>query len=398
FDEKILGGEDDQEPDIIKDEPKIATKKQSQTQGFASSGNQSGSSFLAQSFSASADGLNIRQTSPKMNYAKQGLAQSVSVSKGSFSNQTTQSLQPKSLGGHGGIMESNTEWEELWKKGIVTAVNAKLAEIKIIKESIDSELGQKVDEAVRKELYQFKVLMDSQKDLLISTNKEALEDKQKEIAFIIDSKIAELRQYNKQLGDNLAVIDASKRQQEYALSQISLALDEARKTKSQLVIEVNSEMIKSKSGAQAFLDSASNQLAQMDERISKTLELEKNIAEGMLVAAEQKIETLTIQRADELIGALQVELNKLQAVSKSVSPEVLEQKIAVLEEFKKQFLNSMQENLTQINSAIIDLNNRNAAAEKALAEKSLAIDAKLEELTKFEKNFVSLLDKAVNKK
>ncbi len=289
-------------------------------------------------------------------------------------------------------LEMSPDFEELWKKGIVVAVNAKLAEMKKIKGEVDAELETKVDEAVRKELYQFKVLLDSQKDLIVSSNKEALEQKQKEIVFIIDAKIAELKQYNKQIGDNLAIIESTKKQQELAMGQISGALDDAKRTKAQLIVELNSEMIKSKSQAQSFLDTASMQLKQMDERVNKTLELEKNIADGMLQQAEQKIETLAIQRADELIANMEVELNRLQTISKKISPESLDQKISVLEEFRKQFLTNMQENLSQINNAIEELNQKNALAERELAEKTLAIDAKLEELTKFEREFTNRMN------
>lgn len=294
-------------------------------------------------------------------------------------------------------LDSSPDFEELWKKGIVVAVNAKLGEMKQLKDDIDLEISQKVDEAVRKELYQFKVLNDSQKDLLISSNKEALDAKQKEITFIIDAKIAELKQYNKQLIDTLNAFNEAKKQQDNATAGINLALSEAKKTKAQLIVEVNSEMIKTKSQAQAFIDSASLQLAQMDERVNKTLELEKNIAEGMLATAEQKIEQLTISRADELIEKMEVELNRLQSASKKISPEMLDQKIQTIEKFKQEFINNMQTNLSQINSAIEELNKKNEFAQNTLEEKTLAIDAKMEELTKFEKQFTQIMDNILNK-
>ena len=294
--------------------------------------------------------------------------------------------------------DSSPDFEELWKKGIVVAVNAKLSEMKKLKGEIDAQVQEKVDESIRKELYQFKVLLDSQKDLIISSNKEALEQKQKEISFIIDAKIAELRQYNKQLSDTLSKLEAEKQQQALSLQQITQSLDEARKTKSQLIIEMNSEMIKTKSQAQEFIDSASRHLDEMDAKINKTLELERNIAEGLVAQAEQKIEQLAISRADELIANLEVELNRIQTITKKISPESLEQKIQVLEEFKKQFLSNMLENITQINVAIDEVNKRSAVADKELKEKSLAIDAKLEELTKFEKEFTDKMEKLMKKK
>jgi len=294
-------------------------------------------------------------------------------------------------------LDSSPDFEELWKKGIVVAVNAKLSEMKQLKSDVDLEISQKVDEALRKELYQFKVLADSQKDLLISSNKEALDQKQKEITFIIDAKIAELKQYNKQLTETLKIIEESKKQQQISFNEITLALNEAKKTKSQLIVEVNSEMIKTKSQAQSFIDSASIQIQQMDERVNKTLELEKNIAEGMLAQAEQKIEQLAISRADELISKMEVELNKLQSINKKISPELLDQKIQTIEKFKQEFINNMQTNLAQINVAIEELNRKNEFAQNTLEEKTLAIDAKMEELTRFEKQFTQIMDTILSK-
>ena len=295
------------------------------------------------------------------------------------------------------FVKPSTGFEELWKKGIVVAVNTKLAEMKQLKEEVDLKINQSVDEALRKELYQMKVLMDSQKELLISSNKEVLEQKQKEITFIIDSKIAELKQYNKHLLENLKLMDEIKKQQQESIIGIKSALEDAKKTKAQLLIEVNSEMIKTKSQAQAFLDSASNQLNQMDVRVNKTLELEKNIAEGMLSQAEQKIEQIAITRADELIGKLEVELNKLQATNKRISPELLDDKIKTLEKFRVEFIDNMQKSLSQINSSIEELNKKNEFAQKTLEEKTLAIDAKMEELTKFEKQFTQIMENVLSK-
>ena len=315
----------------------------------------------------------------------------------SKANPSSQTFAPQKKYSPSVSLDSSPDFEELWKKGIVVAVNAKLGEMKQLKEDMDLEINQKVDEALRRELYQFKVLADSQKDLLISSNKEALDQKQKEITFIIDAKIAELKQYNKQLTQTLSIIESAKQQQESSLAEINLALSEAKKTKTQLIIEVNSEMIKTKSQAQAFIDSASLQIQQMDERVNKTLELEKNIAEGMLAQAEQKIEQLAISKADELISKMEVELNKLQATNKKISPEMLDQKIQTIEKFKQEFIDNMQTNLAQINSAIEELNKKNELAQNTLEEKTLAIDAKMEELTKFEKQFTQMMDTILSK-
>ena len=292
---------------------------------------------------------------------------------------------------------SSDELEQLWKKGIVTAINSKLSEMQKLKDNIDAEINDQVNLGIKKELAQFKVLLDSQKALIVSTNKEALEDKQKEITFIIDSKIAELKKQSAELSKGIEKVQDAKQEQEAAMQKIQTTLDEAKKTKAQLMVEMNSELMKAKSDAQAFIDTSEKHLQELDDRVNKTLQLEKNVADGLVAEAEQKIEKLTIAKADDLIEKLEVKVNNIEAMEKKIDPERLEEKINILEEFKKQFLQNMQENLTQINEAIKEINIKNEEADKLLQEKTLAIDAKLEELTKFEKKFTENMENLLKK-
>jgi hypothetical protein len=287
--------------------------------------------------------------------------------------------------------------EALWKKGIIVAVNTKLDEMRKLKGEVDSLVSQKVDSAVKKETRQLKVLLDSQKDLVISSNKEALEQKQKEITLIIDGKISEFRNQASELTKKMASVGTAKQEQEKHLEEIKKVLEDAKKMKSKLLVEMNSELVKSQSKAQEFIDKADVRLKEMDERVNRTLTLEKNVAEGLLQETEQKIEQLTIAKADELINELQIEVNKLKSIEKNIDLEGIEQKVKMLEQFKKEFVNSIEESLTKINETIDVLNKKNELADKALKEKTLAIDAKIEELTKFEKSFTDKLDKLLEK-
>lgn len=291
----------------------------------------------------------------------------------------------------------SNEMDTLWKKGIVVAVNSKLIEMRKLKEEVDSNISEKVDASVKKEVAQLRILLDSQRELLIANNKAALEDKQKEISFIIDSKIAELKQSNKQLSANLAALELAKSEQKASLDQIKQMLEEARRTKAQLLVEMNSELIKSKSQAQAFLDNADKHLRELDERVNRTLELQKNIADGMIEQAEQKIEELTLQKTDELVEDLEVRLNRLKVIETEINPDLLVQKIKTLDDFKKQFVETMKDNITQINVAIEEINKKNVDLDQSITQKMLTIDAKIEELTKFEKEFTEIINNLTEK-
>lgn len=338
---------------------------------------------LSQNFSSSPD-------ENKLNESLQNFSQKTKYPQsGSFSNNYASSLQPKNTNLSKDI---SNEMDTLWKKGIVVAVNSKLIEMKKLKEEVDSNISEKVDSSVKKEVAQLRVLLDSQRDLLIANNRAALEEKQKEISFIIDSKIIELKQANKQLSTNLAALELAKSEQKASLEQIKQMLEEARRTKAQLLVEMNSELIKSKSQAQAFLDNADKHLHELDNRVNRTLELQKNIADGMIEQAEQKIETLTLQKTGELVEDLEVRLNRLKVIESEINPDLLVQKIKILDDFKKQFVETMKDNITQINVAIEEINKKNADLDQSITQKMLVIDAKVEELTKFEKNFTEIMN------
>ncbi|MDD4251099.1 MAG: hypothetical protein PHX27_02815, partial [Candidatus ainarchaeum sp.] len=293
---------------------------------------------------------------------------------------------------------SNDSIEELWKKGIVVAVNSRLDEMKKIKNDIDGLIALKVEDAVKKETGKFKILLESQKDLMMASNREALNQKQREISFIIDSKIAEIKKESTNLNNIIFQIESSKQQQQEMLIEIKKNLDDAKKTKAQLIIEVNSELIKSKSQAQKFIDDAKTQLESLDNRINKTLEFEKNIAQGLLHEAEIKIENLAIQKADELLEELELKLNKLKSIEKDINLDGLGQKIKILDQFKKEFLNNMDDNLQKINQAIEKINIQNELVSKEIGEKTIIIDAKIDELTKFEKSIANYFEKEFSNK
>lgn len=292
----------------------------------------------------------------------------------------------------------DSDIEQLWKGGIIVAINAKLSEMKKLKTDVDSVVQQKIDSALKKEAEKFKVLLDSRKELIISSNKEALEEKLREIAFIIDSKITELKQYNVDLKANLATLERTKSGRDDALAQLSAAIEEVKRTKAGMISETNSELIKIKSQTQEFIDSADAHLKEMDDRIAKTLELEKNIAEGMLQEAEQRIDELAMQKAQGLLDEMEVELNKIRAAEKQLSLDTLKQKIEILDEFKKQFLKNMEESLAKMNDSIRLLDQKNSDAERQLNERVLIFDAKIEGLEKFEKEFSAYIQELLNKK
>ncbi|MDD3159914.1 MAG: hypothetical protein PHQ98_03035 [Candidatus ainarchaeum sp.] len=282
----------------------------------------------------------------------------------------------------------NETFDDLWKKGLVVAINSKLNEMKKLKNEIDDVIGEKIDSSIKKEIIQFRVLLDSQKDLIISSNKESLEEKQREITFIIDSKIAELKSQNAQLSKNILEFEKINSSQEEALNQINSSLEDAKKTKAKIIMEMNSDLIKSKADAQQFIDKAKDHLDEMDLKLTKSLELQKSIAESIMEEATSKIESMTISKATDLIEEMQIELNKLKTIEKTIDVDSIDQKINTINKFRTEFVGEMKENMDKINAAIFILNEKNNEFNNSFEEKNKLIDLKIKNLDGLEKLLV----------
>ena len=55
----------------------------------------------------------------------------------------------------------------------------------------------------------------------------------------------------------------------------------------------------------------------------------------MIEQAERKIETLTLQKTDDLVDDLEIRLNKLKVIETEINPDLLVPKVKVLDDFKK---------------------------------------------------------------
>lgn len=222
----------------------------------------------------------------------------------------------------------------LWESGMLQTVTDRLEEMKRLRDDLEKVLDSKVDSAVKKEVQKMESLFESQQILLRAKMNAAIDSKTKEVTDLIDQKIAELKKMRdeKTNQESAIVIKGEMMQQLFSnLSEQSQALKKQQKDE---LAEFNAELLKDQSQFEALISDSKQKLIALEERASKTLELETNIIEGLVADSQSRIEHLTIQKVDELASEVRQSLTEFEALKVQVNPEELMQKVREIEQAK----------------------------------------------------------------
>lgn len=270
------------------------------------------------------------------------------------------------------VKETHVSVSKLWEKGIIVTVNQRLEEIKKLKAEIDSAISLRAAELFEAEKKKQLALMESQRTLLSEKINSRLEEKEKEITQVIDLKIGEMRALNEQIRKNILVLEQKEQLHGEMLKGFESKEKELKELRNSLVSGMNSELMKSKSEAEEFLEKAQKKLDETDERMNKTLELESKIVEGLIEDAKRKIYEETAGKGKELEKEMRMQLQELQ-------------------DFREEFVKSIGESTEKINERIKLLNTATQDAEEQINLRIRLIDEKIGKLDEFTKKVAKIL-------
>ncbi len=332
---------------------------------------------------------------------------------------------------------SSLDISKLWEKGILSSVNDKLKEIKEIKADVDIAIEKRADEVAKKEINKIQVLFDSQQSLFMEKVNAKLDEKGKEVEELIDKKIVEMKQTSSTLEKEMGDLEVNRKQYKDFISEMTTKLTELEHTKNKLVSGMNSELIKSKSEMQEFMDSSQSKVRDIDDRVNKTLEVGLSVIDGLKVDAETQLKDFAIKRSDDLNHDMREQLGELKdtkgafenqikenlamlkemkttyesqiegrlkrldhleaAIRKEFDPAMFKQQMNDLEGFKQQFVKVIETNVGKFNQAIQEINEQANQAESKINGQIRLIDKKMTELDEFEKTFAEEMGLSVEK-
>ncbi len=219
---------------------------------------------------------------------------------------------------------------ELWEKGILSTVNARLNEMKQIRDGLDALLDQKISERVKIESKKIETVLDSQRTLFYSKIDAHLDAKADELKRVLESRAKQLEDVNAKVQQQLSQVGAEKKFNSELLGIITQKVSALESARSQVLSETNSSIVAMESKFNQFMSESGRKRDDLEQRIKSALQLESTITEGMTENARQMIESMRLEKEKELSAEVTSRLQELDEMTAKVDPKGITQKVAEL--------------------------------------------------------------------
>jgi len=240
------------------------------------------------------------------------------------------------------VSAKETGMSSLWEKGILNTVTDSVIEIKKIRDELDSVMEARFEKGLEKETKKVAGLLENTQVLMIAKVNSQLDKKTREITDLLDERIAELKKSRDELRAEQDSFKMEKKIASDLFRQLSDELVKSKELRDRSLTQFNTDLIKSKSDISLTLDDARQKMLVIEERATKTLQLETAIIEGMIKDAGNRIDRMTIAKVTSLAGNLE---EKINSVSSSKSPDLDYQELQLQIENLKVRINKVEADL-----------------------------------------------------
>ncbi len=346
-------------------------------------------------------------------------------------------------------LERKQDVEQLWESGILTAIDARLDEMKRLRQELETILDAKVQESTKKASLKLSVLLDSQRTLTLAKVQAETQGARRQVEELLNQKLEEIRRSNEVTQENLTKIQAQRQLNEELSKDLAKNIRLLEDTKAKWLAETNNELQRAELKFGEFLKTAEKRLDQLEGRISKALEVESHITEGVLSDVKLRVDQLAAEKAEELGNQIRQKfkqldqsqamaafhaveqklkdlsefrdslrkdverdfdavyrskieqynkqvkdkLEQVDAVLKDANPKEIKAAIGDFRLFQEDFSSVMKANTEKFNAAKKELNSSLAAREKAFDDLTTQLEQRLRELSKLEEKLSALLRK-----
>ncbi len=188
----------------------------------------------------------------------------------------------------------------VWESSILVTVNQRLDEMRQIRAQLDAMIDQKVAASNEREMQKFRVLLDSQRALLLSRLDTQLEAKTKDLTDLINARIKELQSANSEISTAIAGFRQERDSQRQFVSDFKGQLADLSSAREKILSEVRTEISKMRAENDAMNQAQRKQMEVQAAQINKLLELQSKMAEGLVQDANRKIQVLADTRFEKI--------------------------------------------------------------------------------------------------
>jgi hypothetical protein len=220
----------------------------------------------------------------------------------------------------------------LWEKGILSTVTDSLIEMKKIRDDLDAVLAKRLDAALDKESQKITALQESLRQLMMAKMNSELEKKSAEFSAMLDERITELKRTKDEFKKEEDLMRTERKVASELYRQLSEELSKSKELRDKSVAQFNADLLKSRSDVLVLIEDSRKKMLAIEERATKTLQLETAIIEGMVKDAAGRIDRLTVDKIEELAQGVQARLDEFEQMKAGVDLAQLRNDVADLRE------------------------------------------------------------------
>lgn len=275
----------------------------------------------------------------------------------------------------------------VWQRGVITLIDQKLTDIATKQANMDKSIETKVQSITENEIKKLKVIMDSQRTLLISRITTELETKSSQLSQNINNSLKTVQDINKQTITSLEEIKSYRDRLKSLENSIIEQISELSKFKDSAnsIIEQSRKEFAAK--ADELLKNYENKFVDIDKKLNSALSLSSKIIEGLVSATKQKLDNYYDTKFEDYMK------NKKDSNVQSSNQDL----ISRIEKLENRPTPSpaVQPDTKSYDDSIADLNRRFMELNKKVMSESSPKDIKdkIEELTTFKEQYASLVSK-----
>ncbi len=210
----------------------------------------------------------------------------------------------------------------------MATVDAKLSEMQRLKSEIDLLIEEKVREKVRFEAKKFESVIESQRALFGSRLEAHLEQKAEEVKKVVEARASQLGDIHERVQDELAKIQSEKKIGTELLNEINDKLESLDAVREQLVADTNAAVAHGQSSFREFMADSERQRAEIEARTSQAIQLESKVTEGMIEDVKQRIESLKLEKEQELTARVEGTIRHIEEMAAEVDVRGISELIA----------------------------------------------------------------------
>lgn len=228
----------------------------------------------------------------------------------------------------------------IWQEGILTVINQKLDAISEKERNIEKAIRKETQAIVEQEMRKLKIVLDSQRSLLVSRMNASLNEMVAEANKKIESRLEEIAGLEERIDKKTEDVIINYKLLKELKDSVSKQIEELPHLKEELTSKFEAQTAKTVQSADAMLRKYEQKYKEIDTKLNNTLSLASKIVESLVETGKKKLDAVIKSKADAQISEVDEKLKELEVTKSRIIKE-----IAKFEALREEYQTKMEEGL-----------------------------------------------------